>query len=134
MEPPDGPKRATGARMDGRADDDLWREALSKVPFGVWILDPHGRTVFASERLAQMLRARPVDLIGTTSFGDLVEGVGAASPSPGTRPRNGGEGAFGRLRLRCADAHSLLVDVSTRCLVAPDGTPRGLLLIVDEAA
>lgn len=120
--------------MQGSLDDDLCREALAKVPVGLWILDPLGRTVFASERLAKMLGARAEDLIGATSFGDLVEGVGAPAPADARRDRRDREPGSGRLRLRRTGAAPLLVEVATRSLTGPDGIPRGLMLIVDEAA
>jgi hypothetical protein len=120
--------------MHGSLNDDLCREALDKIPVAVWILDPLGRTVFASARLAEMLGARAADLVGATSFGDLVEGVGTQVTSEPRESRPGAEGPRGRLRLRRRGGPSLLVEVATRSLVGPDGIPRGLMLIVDEAA
>jgi PAS domain S-box-containing protein len=44
----------------------FWREIVEKTHLGVWILDPHDRTLFANERMAALLGLTPAEMLERT--------------------------------------------------------------------
>jgi two-component system NtrC family sensor kinase len=45
----------------------LWRE-MEKHPHGIWIIDVDAQTVYANERMAEILGTSPSEMIGKPSF------------------------------------------------------------------
>ncbi|GAA2030067.1 hypothetical protein GCM10009740_19660 [Terrabacter terrae] len=55
--------------------DDLLRWMVAASPDGLWVFDEEGRTVFANERMAQLLGRDPGDMVGFSVF-EAVDDVG----------------------------------------------------------
>ena len=55
--------------------DDLFRWMVAASPDGLWVFDEEGRTVFANERMAQLLGRDPDDMVGFSVF-EAVDDVG----------------------------------------------------------
>jgi PAS domain S-box-containing protein len=41
---------------------------VEKSPDGIWIIDVNGRTVYANQRMAEILGTTPAEMIGHPSF------------------------------------------------------------------
>src|SRR6478735_11104480 len=66
----------SGVRGEGGAvEDDLYRWMVAASPDGLWVIDEEGLTVFANERMAQMLGRDPSQMVGFSVF-DAVDEVG----------------------------------------------------------
>ena len=61
--------------VHGVAEEDLFRWMVAASPDGLWVFDEHGRTVFANERMAQLLGRAPDEMVGFSVF-EAVDDVG----------------------------------------------------------
>jgi PAS domain S-box-containing protein len=83
---------------------------VEKSPDGIWIIDVNGRTVYANQRMAEILGTTPAEMVGHPSF-DYVfpEDVLAAQRLFDAKQR-GDINPF-HFRLRCKDGSAVAVDV-----------------------
>jgi PAS domain S-box-containing protein len=83
---------------------------VEKPPDGIWIIDANGNTVYANQRMAEMLGTTPAEMIGHPSF-DYVfpEDVPAAQRLFDAK-KQGDINRF-HFRLRCKDGSAVQVDV-----------------------
>jgi PAS domain S-box-containing protein len=83
---------------------------VEKPPDGIWIIDVTGQTVYANQRMAEILGTTPAEMVGHPSF-DYVfpEDVPAAQRLFDTKKR-GDINPF-HFRLRCKDGSAVPVDV-----------------------
>jgi PAS domain S-box-containing protein len=83
---------------------------VEKPPDGIWIVDVNGRTVYANQRMAEILGTTPAEMVGHPSF-DYVfpEDVPAAERLFEAKTR-GDINPF-HFRLRCKDGSAVPVDV-----------------------
>ncbi|WP_374970813.1 response regulator [Terrabacter sp. BE26] len=61
--------------VGGAEGDDLFRWMVAASPDGLWVFDEEGRTLFANERMAQLLGRDPDDMVGFSVF-EAVDDVG----------------------------------------------------------
>ena len=83
---------------------------MEKPPDGIWIVDVKGQTVYANQRMAEILGTTPAEMVGHPSF-DYVfpEDVPAAQRLFDAKKR-GDINPF-HFRLRCKDGSAVQVDV-----------------------
>jgi PAS domain S-box-containing protein len=83
---------------------------VENPPDGIWIVDVNGQTVYANQRMAEILGTTPAEMIGHPSF-DYVfpEDVPAAQRLFDAKKR-GDINPF-HFRLRCKDGSDVPVDV-----------------------
>lgn len=77
---------------------------------GIWIIDSQGKTVYANERMAQILHTTTADLMGKDSFAHVFdEDIPEAQRLFATK--EAGSTAPFHFKLRCADGSAVWVDV-----------------------
>jgi PAS domain S-box-containing protein len=83
---------------------------VAKPPDGIWIVDVNGQTLYANQRMAEILGTTPAAMIGRPSF-DYVfpEDIEAAHRMFDAKTR-GDMNPF-HFRLRCKDGSAVKVDV-----------------------
>jgi PAS domain S-box-containing protein len=83
---------------------------VDKPADGIWIVDVNGKTVYANQRMAEILRTTPAEMVGHPSF-DYVfpEDVPAAQRLFDAKKR-GDINPF-HFTLRCKDGSAVPVDV-----------------------
>jgi PAS domain S-box-containing protein len=77
---------------------------------GIWIIDTSGHTLYANERMAQILGASRSELMGCLSFDFVFPEDRAAAETLFDRKRTGDSNPF-TFRLRKKDGSSILVSV-----------------------
>jgi PAS domain S-box-containing protein len=93
---------------------------------GIWIIDAEGKTLFANDRMAQILNTTTSDLLGKDSFDyvfpdDLPEAERLFST------KRGGSSAPFQFKLRRADSTSVQVDVQGTPLFNAAGSFIGIV-------
>ena len=77
---------------------------------GIWIIDADGRTAYANDRMAEILRTSWLEMIGNPSFAFVYpEDVEAAQRLFDVK--KGGDAKAFHFRLRCKDGTAVWVDV-----------------------
>src|SRR6476660_9665716 len=69
---------------------------------GIWIIDADGRTTYANERIAEILRTSCSEMIGNPSFAYVYPEDAVAAQRLFDVKKDGNATAF-RFRLRCKD-------------------------------
>ena len=77
---------------------------------GIWIIDAEGKTVFANEPMAEMLRTTTAELIGKDSFVYVFPEDAATAQRLFSAKKAGSSAPF-HFKLRRADGSSVWVDV-----------------------
>ena len=114
-----------------RRSETHYRRIADTAHEGIWLLDPGGHTLFANRRLAEILRARAVDLERASIF-DFLD--------PDARPQiertlaAPGDGAPEQrdVRLHCRDGSQVWVIVSSSAVRDDDGRPVGTLAMLTD--
>ena len=83
---------------------------MGKHQDGVWIIDQEGRTVFANERMAEILGTDPQEMIGQTSFSFVFPEDMAVAERLFEAKKRGDSKPF-HFRLRRKDGSALWADV-----------------------
>jgi two-component system sensor histidine kinase/response regulator len=128
--------RARYGAEDAMVDtQDLLRSIAAESPDGLWVVDGEGATVFANQRMAEIL-GRPGDDLRSVTLFDVVDDDGRAHLANHLREmRDGhpGEHNLDSLLVRC-DGSRVWTLVSWAPLPASDGTILGWLHRVSEYA
>jgi len=77
---------------------------------GIWIIDAEGKTLFANDRMAQILKTTTNDLLGKDSFDYVFPDDLAEAQRLFSAKRSGSSAPF-QFRLRRADSTAVPVDV-----------------------
>jgi PAS domain-containing protein/DNA-binding CsgD family transcriptional regulator len=116
----DGRMDSKGAGFDGLLG--------SPAPEGVWVIDAEARTTFVSERMAQMLRRAPSDIVGRRA----VEFLEATGWDDNLRPFPAGERRAGEFCFHLDDGSELRTAVSGTPLRDGRGELQGIIGIFTD--
>jgi PAS domain S-box-containing protein len=83
---------------------------VEKPPDGIWIIDVNGRTVYANQRMADILGTTPAEMIGHPSFAFVFPEDVAPAQHLFEAKQRGDINPF-HFRLRCMDGSAVAVDV-----------------------
>ena len=83
---------------------------MEKPPDGIWIIDVKAQTVYANQRMAEILRTTPTEMIGHPSFDYVFPEDVAAAQRLFDAKKRGDINPF-HFRLRCKDGSDVWVDV-----------------------
>ena len=99
---------------------------MEKAADGVWIIDEEGKTVFANERMADILGSSPAEMIGQPSFTYVYpEDAGAAKRLFDAKSR--GDSQPFHFKLRRKDGSAVWVDVQGTPLQNAAGVFNGIV-------
>jgi PAS domain S-box-containing protein len=117
----------------GRGQSDLFRWMVAASPDGLWVLDEHGRTIFANARMAEMLGRDPDDMVGFSAF-DALDEVGKEQLREHLQEleTKGEPGDDLECSLLDAEGHRFWALVSHTPLVDESGVRRGWMHRVTE--
>jgi PAS domain S-box-containing protein len=83
---------------------------LEKAKDGIWIIDLEAHTVYASQRMAEILGTTPSEMIGRPSFGYVFPEDAPAAQQLFDAKKRGSSNPF-HFKLRRADGSAIWVDV-----------------------
>jgi PAS domain S-box-containing protein len=83
---------------------------VEKRPDGIWIIDVNGQTVYANQRMAEILATTPAEMVGHPSFDYVFPGDVPAAQRLFDAKKHGDINPF-RFGLRCKDGSVVPVDV-----------------------
>lgn len=117
-----------------RASEALYRDLVETAAEGIWVIDSENRTTFVNQRMADILRCSPQDMLGTTPVAYVGERDQAEAWANLERRRQG-IAASHEFTLRAKDGGSVQTLLSTRPLVSEDGSYLGAFgMITDVSA
>lgn len=82
----------------------------SKQPDGIWIIDADGHTLYANERMCEILAIKPAAILGRDSFDFIFPEDEPAAKKLFAQKQAGSSAPF-HFRLRRADGSSVWTDV-----------------------
>jgi PAS domain S-box-containing protein len=99
---------------------------MEKPKDGIWIIDSDARTVFANERMTEILGATLSEMLGQPSFAYVFpEDVPAAQALFEAKGR--GNALLFRFKLRRKDCAAIWVDVQANPMHNAEGTFKGIV-------
>jgi PAS domain S-box-containing protein len=102
-----------------RESEARFRRIVETSQEGIWHIDAEGRTVYANQRLAEMLGYRPEELIGRDAF-ELVPEEDRQEAGEAWQRRGRGAGERSERRLRHKDGHDVWLNASATPLTEGD--------------
>lgn len=99
---------------------------MEKHHDGIWIIDSEGQTVFANQRMAEILGTTPSEMIGHPSFAYVFEEDVPAAQRLFDAKKRGGTGPF-HFKLRRKDGSAVAVDVQGTPMYNANGRFNGIV-------
>jgi PAS domain S-box-containing protein len=106
--------------------EELWHRIVVAVPDGVWVVDPHGRTIFNNRRMAELLGAK-TDSLSEQSCFDCVFPEDLTEAQRQFAEGMGGKRTPFDFRLRRNDGSAVWVSISCGPVCDTSGAVVGLL-------
>jgi PAS domain S-box-containing protein len=111
-----------------RESEARFRRIVETSQEGIWHIDAEGRTVYANQRLAEMLGYRPEELVGRDAF-ELVPEEERREAREAWQRRERGDGGRAERRLRHKDGHDVWLSASATPLTE-DGRFAGVFAML----
>lgn len=92
---------------------------------GTWIIDAEGKTIFADQRMADILGTSPAEMIGHPSFTYVFPEDAETAQNLFEAKKDGDPSSF-HFKLRRQDGSAVWVDVEGTPLTEGPGTFRGI--------
>ena len=99
---------------------------MGKIQDGIWIIDTEGKTVYANQRMADILGVSPLELIGQPSFIYVFPEDTAAARQLFEAKTRGDANLF-HFKLRRKDGSPVWVDVQGTPMYNAAGTFNGIV-------